>query len=194
MRRRMLIENREIEGIVYKLSSPVIFDGSNNIDTGLHLYQDYDDFTFFADIEFDANEQVGTVVSQPTIIACMHELNPWPGFALRYNPNVSGLSLIFGNSPETYEQTQSGLYRYKVCASVKNKRCESAYFKIGDAEPTKKNVQDTASQNNIEQAVLVLGSYRTPQGVYGRYWKGTIYKFVVYNRALTTDEINDLFQ
>lgn len=193
MRRRMLIENREIEGIVYKLSSPVIFDGSNNIDTGLHLYQDYDDFTFFADIEFDANEQVGTVGSQPTIIACMHELNPWPGFALRYNPGVSSLSLIFGSSPETYEQTQSGLYRYKVCVSVKNKRCESAYFKIGDAEPTKKNVQDNTSQNNIEQAVLVLGSYRTPQGVYGRYWKGTIYKFVVYNRALSEEDINKLF-
>lgn len=193
MRRRMLIENREIEGIVYKLSSPVIFDGSNNIDTGLHLYQDYDDFTFFADIEFDANEQVGTISSQPTIIACMHELRPWPGFTLRYNPDVSGLSLIFGSSPETYEQTQSGLYRYKVCVSVKNKRCESAYFKIGDAEPTKKNVRDNASQNNIEQAVLVLGSYRTPQGVYGRYWKGTIYKFVVYNRALSEEEINKLF-
>lgn len=193
MRRRMLIENREIEGIVYKLSSPVIFDGSNNIDTGLHLYQDYDDFTFFADIEFDANEQVGTVDSQSTIIACMHELNPWPGFTLRYNPDVSRLSLIFGSSPETYEQTQSGLYRYKVCVSVKNKRCESAYFKIGDAEPTKKNVQDNTSQNNIEQAVLVLGSYRTPQGVYGRYWKGTIYKFVVYNRALSEEEINKLF-
>lgn len=193
MRRRMMMKEYDIEDIIYKLSTPVIFNGSNNIDTGLHLYQDYDNFTFFVDIGYDASEQVGTIGSPPTIVSCMHEINPWPGFTIRHNPGKNGLSLIFGSSPETIERVQSGFYRYKVCFYVKDKRCESAYFKIGDAEPVKKNVTDSGSQVNIEQAVLVLGSYRTPQGAYGRYWKGTIYNLVVYNRALSEEEINKLF-
>ena len=93
----------DIEDIIYKLSTPVIFNGSNNIDTGLHLYQDYDNFTLFADIGYDASEQVSTSASQATIVACMHETSPWPGFTIRHNPERKALSIIFGISPETIE-------------------------------------------------------------------------------------------
>lgn len=193
MRRRMIKCKDSEDGSIYKLASPVIFDGSNNIDTGIHLYRDYDDFTFFTDIEFDPSEQIGSGSNPATIAACMYETNPWPGFTLRYNPATLGLSLVFGNSSETYERIKSGLNRCKICVSVKNKRCEGIYFKINDNELKKMNGHDTSSQNNIDKAVLVLGSYRTPQGTYGRYWRGTMHDFAAYNKTLSEEEIGKLF-
>lgn len=192
MRRRMIKCKDSEGGSIYKLSSPVIFDGSNNIDTGIHLYRDYADFTVFADFTFNKNNQIEFSYSGATIAACMYEINPWPGFTLRYIVD-SGLTLIFGDSPAYNVKIPDGLCNCKVCFSVKNKRCESAYFKIGDAEPEKKEVVDTSPQNNIEQAILTLGSYRTPDGAYGRYWIGTMHEFIVYNRTLSEDEINKLF-
>ena len=192
MRRRMIKCKDSEGGSIYRLSSPVIFDGSNNIDTGIHLYRDYDDFTFFTDIEFDTSEQVGSGNAMPTIVACMYELNPWPGFAFRYDPSSYQIEIVFGNSTAT-KMRIAGSNRCKVCVSVKNKRCEGIYFKIGDNELRKMDEYDTSSQNNIDKAVLVLGSYRPPQGTYGRYWRGTIYDFAVYDRALSEEEINGLF-
>ena len=52
----------------------------------------------------------------------------------------------------------------------------------------------TIFNENVKKATLLLGCYQDVNGTKGRFWKGTIYDFVVYNRALTTDEINDLFQ
>ena len=193
MRRRMMTAYETAEdGSIYRLSSSVTFDGSNNIDTGIHLYQDYADFTVFADFTFDKNNQIELSNSGATIAACMYETSPWPGFVLRYIVG-SGLTLIFGNSPASYVKISDGICNCKVCFSVKNKRYESAYFKIGDAEPEKREVVDASSQNNIEQAILTLGSYRTPDGAYGRYWVGTMHEFIVYNRTLSEDEINKLF-
>ena len=192
MRRRMINCKDSEGGSIYKLSSPVIFDGSNNIDTGIHLYRDYADFTVFADFTFNKNNQIEFSNAGATIATCMYERNPWPGFVLRYVVGMD-LALIFGNSTASYVKILDEFCNCKVCFSVKNKRYESAYFKIGDAEPEKKEVLDASSQNNIEQAILTLGSYRTPDGAYGRYWVGTMHEFIVYNRTLSEDEINKLF-
>ena len=40
---------------------------------------------------------------------------------------------------------------------------------------------------------ILLGAYRDSSDVKGRYWKGTINTFTVYDKVLTDEEVNALF-
>ena len=41
---------------------------------------------------------------------------------------------------------------------------------------------------------ILLGAYRDVSDVKGRYWKGTINSFTVYDKVLTDEEVNALFE
>ena len=46
------------------------------------------------------------------------------------------------------------------------------------------------SMTTTTSKTLILGAYQTSGGAKGRFWDGTFYQFVVYNSALTSDQIN----
>ena len=41
---------------------------------------------------------------------------------------------------------------------------------------------------------ILLGAYRNSSDVKGRYWEGTINRCTVYDRVLTDEEVNALFE
>lgn len=192
MRRRMMFPAKaQEEGIIYSLPGETVFDGTNNIDTGIYLYRDYSDFTLFADFTFTHSENIATQHAAKTIVTCMYEDAPWPGFVVRTYSWL--LSTVFGISTEISERIGANTVRYKVAFSVTNKRCNLFFYSI-DGEVIQKTANDSSSQTNIDKAVLVIGSYRTPQGTYGRYWKGTMHELTVYDRAFSEEELRAILE
>ena len=49
-------------------------------------------------------------------------------------------------------------------------------------------------RTNTFSNTILLGAYRDSRDVKGRYWKGTINSFTVYDRVLTDEEANALFE
>ena len=186
------------EGIIYSLPGETVFDGTNNIDTGIYLYRDYSDFTLFVDFTVNLDDITTTWPSvQETAITCMYEIEPWPGFVVRtvyvrsYRSKL--VQTIFGNSSEIIEPLTSDMSHCKVAFSVTNKRCKLFFYSI-DGEVIQKTANDSTSQSNIDKAVLTIGSYRTPQGTYGRYWKGTMHELTVYDRAFSEEELRAILE
>ena len=185
------------EGIIYSLPGETVFDGTNNIDTGIHLYRDYSYFTLFADFTVNLDDISADSREQATAVTCMYEASPWPGFVTRTayvaSQNSKSLQTIFGNSQEITEPLSSDMSHCKVAFSVTNKRCNLFFYSI-DGEVIKKTANDSASQNNIDKGVLTIGSYRTPDGEYGRYWKGTMHELTVYDRAFSEEELRAILE
>ena len=198
MRRRMMFPAKaQEEGIIYSLPGETVFDGTNNIDTGIYLYRDYSDFTLFANFTVNLDD-ISTVASvQATAVTCMYEADPWPGFVTRTayvdSQNSKSLQTIFGNSLEITEPLSSDMSHCKVAFSVTNKRCKLFFYSI-DGEAIQKTANDSSSQSNIDKGVLTIGSYRTLQGTYGRYWKGTMHELTVYDRAFSEEELRAILE
>lgn len=185
------------EGIIYSLPGETVFDGTNNIDTGIHLYRDYSDFTLFADFTVNLDDISNLASAQATLVTCMYETTPWPGFVVRTayvaSQNSKSVQTIFGNSTEIIEPLTSDMSHCKVAFSVTNERCKLFFYSI-DGEVIKKTANDSSSQTNIDKSVLTIGSYRTPQGTYGRYWKGTMHELTVYDRAFSEEELRAILE
>lgn len=201
LRRRMMMQSENSMmpegGIIYKLPEKTIFTGSNNIDTGIHLFRDYDSFTLFSEIEFDTNELINPVptdAENATIFTCMWEQKPWPGFSYRIR-NGYTTDIIFGDSsPIVLISGGKGKYKIKIAFTTNNKTVTKMLFKTNDEKyKTFSTVYQWENPGGIDNAVLILGSYKTTSGTYGRYFKGSINIFSLYDRAFSDEEIEKFF-
>lgn len=203
LRRRMMMTSVSHglpeNGLVYKLPEKTIFTGSNNIDTGVYIFRDYNSFTLFSDVEFNVDDQNIPSASMPsTIIACMWEAMPYPGFTYRIRKDSVGTyitDIIFGDKMFDIVPISKGKYRIKMAFSVENKTIKNIFYQVNgdDLKSSAFSYQFQAS-GTIERAVLTLGSYKQTSGAYGRYFIGEMNQFALYDNTFTETEIKKLFE
>ena len=175
------IEEGTDKTILYRLAEPTTFDGTSNyIDTGVKLFDAQKDFTILLDAT------PNTSSSMATILHCMHEVSPYNGLLL----DISNGSYRVGFSNDRIGLGAIGLTsRFKVSVS---------YFGVDGKIAVKAKATDS-SQIDVDKTAdyqwayieetTILGAYQNASGTKGRYWKGTIHDFKVYNRVLTDNEI-----
>lgn len=195
MRRRMMMRQDTQTDILYKIPVPTEFDGVDDyIDTGIKLFNVADDWTiyFAADISHSA-EQTGNNIP---VFHCIYELSLWPGISFQGGNNKSYAGKYNGGNWSNLEITSGIETYYQGCVVCENKFVKHIYDKRSSAEGMRElPVNHTANFiENVKKASLLLGCYQDVNGTKGRFWKGTIYDFIVYDRALSENEANKLFQ
>lgn len=179
--------------ILYKIPVPTEFDGVDDyIDTGIKLFNVADDWTiyFAADISHSA-EQTGNNIP---VFHCIYEANPWPGIAFQGGNEKAYAGKYNGGDWTTRVVTRDETY-YQGCIVCENKFVKHIYDKQTSASEIRELTVNNAPafNENANKATLLLGCYQDSGGMKGRFWKGTFYNFIVYNRVLYEEEINKLF-
>ena len=173
----------------YAITEPRTFNGTSDyIDTGIKLFDTAKTFTIFIDYTSTA-----PLENQAVIFHCIHEASPYRGLCIMKNSNDASY-FIGGQSlgQNTYASNMPGNGKYLI--SFVNGVINNVVT-VDDSGNLVYSATDMASNNPYAQisANLLIGCYQTTSGTKGRYWPGTINKFGVWYKQLTSDEINKLF-
>ena len=174
----------------YAITEPRVFNGTSDyIDTGIKLFDTAKTFTIFVDY----TSNTPTPSNQATIFHCIHEEPPYRGLCLMKAQN-NGLYFIGGqvNTLPNYtsEMPAKGKYLISFVNGVINE-----IVTVDNSGNLVHSATDMASDNPYAQISenLLIGCYQDTSGTKGRYWSGTINKFGVWYKQLTSDEINKVF-
>lgn len=186
---------KETDNILYKLPVATDFNGIDDyIDTGIKLFDVSDDWTIYFAVDLTQGATQGT--NDIPVFHCIYEVNPWPGISLQ-----GGISKSYAGKYTGGNWSNITIYGgietyYQGCVVCENKFVKHIYDKRSSAEEMRKLVVNNTTNfiENVKKASLLLGCYQDVNGIKGRFWKGTIYDFIVYGRALSENEANKLFQ
>lgn len=195
MRRRAMMAEADKRDVLFKLRNTTDFDGIDDyVDTGIKLFDVADDWTIYFAVDLSQGAtQTGTNIP---VFHCVYEIAPWPGISFQGGNFKSYAGRYTGGNWSNTGVPVSGKTYYQGCVICKDKFVKYIYDKTSPTTEIRELIinNTTNFNENVKKATLLLGCYQDVNGTKGRFWKGTIYDFVVYNRALTIDEINDLFQ
>ena len=185
-----------VEGVLYNLASPTTFDGSNFIDTGVCARDTDKDLTIF--ISYNG-EVSSSRVDAACVMHAMLESTGYPGFAI----DVVYNNYRIGTSVDNYWLLDDAGHKIstidcsseqKVCIRITSgSNAISVKYKIEGKTASIKTIDGTMNTATFNNTIL-LGAYRDSSDVKGRYWKGTINSFTVYDRVLTDEEVSALFE
>lgn len=190
LRRRTIFKH---DDILYRLPQETIFNGINDcIDTGIKLY-DITNGTFT--IYFRADTSDGSNSSLDPVFYCVYEASPWPGICFQ---SMNGSSYYYAGCPDTSggytSDSISSSDNYQGCVVCENGIITKIKSKIGNQTINNLSIFSHSAHDSARLATLLLGCYETIDGTKGRFWKGTIFDFIVYNKVLNDEEINNLFK
>ena len=179
--------------ILYSLSAPTTFDGTNYIDTGVAPLATDAPFTIFVDWTHTGESEF--VGSRYVIMHCMTENAPYPGIILQYNNNgiVSeyrqGTNTISSNSTSALIENADlsrvkVAYRKDASGNITVARC---YNENGQIHKNTKQIDYVAVPEELR-----LGCYRSNVGGTGRFAKGIMNDCKIYNYALSDEQIEEL--
>jgi len=184
--------------VLYSLPSATTFNGkSTYIDTGLQLMKsEKSNIT----IVFDAidNHPVG---QSAVILHCMHENDPYPGICIQEWDDSGRLYAFDVNSNSASGIIRFQLHSTNIGVRVKvvmiidfTSKRSKVIANIGGTDYTRaaQLLSDVNDVNISENALL--GCYQDTSGTKGRYWKGTIYDFKIYDYAWTDTEAQAYLQ
>ena len=185
-----------VEGVLYNLESPATFDGSNFIDTGVCARDTDKDLTIF--ISYNG-EIVTPRHEQCSVMHAMLESNGYPGLSIdttledyyRIGTSVNNYWLVDdeGNRMKCTECSSE----QKICIRITSgSNTIKINYKIEGKNASVKTINGLMNTATFSNTIL-LGAYRDSSDVKGRYWKGTINSFTVYDKVLTDEEVNALF-
>lgn len=172
--------------VVYSLATPTTFNGTSDyIDTGIKLFDTAKDFTIYIDFADGTGNK-----NNNSVFHCIYEQPPYRGLCLNYGAVknayfLGGYDITKANKPYL-DNINTGKYLIEF----KNGVISRAFSSTG--ELTINNEARTNSPYSKHDKNLLLGCYQTTDGTKDRYWNGTINKFNVWLRTLTTEEINAL--
>ena len=175
----------------YAITEPRTFNGTSDyIDTGIKLFDTAKTFTIFVDY----TTVTPTANNQATIFHCLNEEPPYRGICLMEERNDD--SYFIGGQVNTQPNYTSnipsnGKYLISFVDGVINE-----IVTVVNSDDLVHSATDRGTENPYVQisANLLLGCYQDTSGTKGRYWSGTINKFGVWYKQLTSDEINKLFE
>ena len=173
---------------VYSLPSETTFTPSEGkfVDTGIKLFESVDTskptWTILYDIDFGSDIQ--SKADTYCAFHCMEETSPWNGLsAAIWAKGSFGLN-IYG--------TANDISGTKAVAGTRIKGgliISESSFSLSSTVSNKATTSIKNYSGNIDKT-LILGAYQTSTGTKGRFFNGTFHRFKVYNRVLTTEEIN----
>ena len=177
---------------VYDLDGPVTFNGTNYIDTGVAPLSTDEPFTILVDWSHTGESEF--VESKYVILHAMTENSPYPGIILQYNSTGIVSEYRQGTNTISYSSTaadidNSALQRAKIVYRKDNdgyvtiSRC---YNENGQVHTNKKQMDYVAVPEELR-----LGCYRSNVNGTGRFAKGILNECVVYNVALSDEQINE---
>lgn len=172
--------------VVYSLATPTTFNGTSDyIDTGIKLFDTAKDFTIYIDFADGTGNK-----NNNSVFHCIYEQPPYRGLCLNYGAVknayfLGGYDITKANKPYL-DNINTGKYLIEF----KNGVISRAFSSTG--ELTINNEARTNSPYSKHDKNLLLGCYQTTDGTKDKYWNGTINKFNVWLRTLTTEEINAL--
>lgn len=175
-------------GLLYYLPEETVFDGNSTfIDTGIKLFDTKKDFTIVCRGDF--TEKQNTSYSA-TPLHCLHEAGAYPGLNIQTPVMNVGTYQFNGNDEKGGKYTAdsnkmpSTSPSFVITASA-GVITNIAY--IQDGAPLFCEIQ-TNSYDAITET-MILGAYQDTSGTKGRFWKGTLYEFKVYDYEMTTSQI-----
>lgn len=175
----------EDETLVYSLTEETVFDPSAQkyIDTGVKLFESIEEkpsWTILMEVQYGENVDTSSTYC---LAHCMEESSPWPGLSIASWADGSlGVNVYGGKS------------QLSTMAKLKAQKRKLA-FKLEGTTGTRWNVDGgstTFTISNYNTAVdktLILGAYQTSDGEKGRYFDGTLSKFLVYKKAMSDEDI-----
>ena len=167
--------------LLYSLPEVATFDGVDDyIDTGVQLFDTAKDFTLLIRANLAETNTFGS--SGANLFHCVKETSNYPGLNLKYTAKQTATLNVCGTGFDT--QTTSGL-AVTVEQGVVSRVWIFGADGMSEVSATA-SMPFTAFTKN-----LLLGCYQNDAGAKGRYWKGTIYDFKVWNAVLTREEIEE---
>ena len=161
---------------VYTLAQATTFDGTNNIDTGIKLFDKDKAFTIYLNFNGEIPQSAGS-----TVFTAFDEASPYAGVKLA----VYGTYKLLGvNSTEVV----CGTADTNIHKLILTKDFGSTSVNVYYDTTTPKTVQCTGTH----EYTTILGSAVEQDSTIYRAWKGTINQFKIWFRTLTNDEINAL--
>lgn len=185
-----VVEDVPGETPVYKLATPKTFVPANMeyIDTGIRMFESIDpkpEYTILFEVQ--CGENVTAKSDTWVLMHCMEESEPWPGFTVQITGGYGGTGYLQAN-------IYGGVGTLKLLSAVKETKRKLA---VTISENTAvswqtKDYKITSEISNYNTTVnksLILGAYQTSDGTKGRFFDGTLYQCLVYNKKLTDEQI-----
>lgn len=185
-----------VEGVLYNLENPTTFDGSNFVDTGVCARDTDKDLTIF--ISYN-----GDLTSDPAASCVMHamlESSGYPGFGIdtvgnKYRVGTSSADYWLKDDSDKNISSTTCSSEQKICIRVTSgSSAINIKYKVEGLNASIKTLSNTMMGTNTFSNTILLGAYRSASDVKGRYWKGTINTFTVYDSVLTDEQVNALFE
>jgi hypothetical protein len=167
-------------GMLYNLPEPTTFNGTSDyIDTWIKLFDTAKDFTIVCTADFSA------LANNICLFHCMNEATPYPGLSVDGQSGVricytGAASLVTSISNKTTVSTLIIRYKAGVLDAIRYRDTSGAIVTVN---------HNTSAKYTAVNQNLLLGAYQTTAGVKGRYFKGTISSFTVYDSCMSDDEI-----
>ncbi len=173
---------------VYKLAQAAEFTPAKAqcIDTGIKLFESIDPkpaYTVLFEVQY--NESLAAKGDTYVLLHCMEESSPWPGLTVAVNKSGELQMSIYGYRKVLASRADliAGKRRFAVQFSDELAKVwgYDGSFLTGGSPIS----SYTAAVNKS----LLLGAYQTSDGEKGRYFDGTLYQCLVYNKALDSGKI-----
>lgn len=154
------------------------------IDTGLKLFENETPGNWTILFELQCGEALVAKSDTYVVAHCMEESSPWPGFTLQ----VSG-----SNMEGCYF---SGKGQLASISELKAAKCRLGVIFRGTNYIGGRDSGYALNWGNITgyttvDKTLILGAYQQIDGTKGRFFDGTLYQCIVYNSALTNDQLRE---
>lgn len=176
-------------GLLYKLPGEKTFNGTSDyIDTGVKLFDTAKDFTILVDCTMTP----GQAANYTPIFHCQHEVSPYYGLSLTQEGGsaqnfLTGGGAGNGNGYIGYTRFAQDGKRHRilitgkagVITNIRARNAENNFYKCDRQPNTYHAIQETC----------LLGCLQTTAGVKQRFWKGTMYDFRIWDRALSYKEV-----
>ena len=175
---------------VYKLAEATEFTPAKAqcIDTGIKMLSTIDpkpSYTILFEVQY--NESLAAQRDTYVLLHCMEESSPWPGFVVQVGSsgvlqcNMYGYQRVIDDRADLIANKRRFAIQF-YDSKVKGISYTGNYF------TGSKDTDYATDITNYTTAVgksLILGAYQQSDGTKGRFFDGTIYKCLVYDKALT---------
>lgn len=175
---------------VYKLAQATEFTPAKAqcIDTGVKLFESIDPkpaYTVLFEVQY--NESLAAKKDTYVLLHCMEESSPWPGFVVQVGSSGVLQCNVYGFQKFLDDRADLIANKRKFAIQFYNSKVKGISF-TGNYFTGSKDTGYASDITNYTTAVgksLILGAYQQSNGTKGRYFDGTIYQCLVYDKALT---------
>ena len=174
---------------VYKLAQATEFTPSKAlcIDTGIKMLSSIDpkpSYTILFEAQY--NSSLAAQGDTYVLLHCMEESTPWPGFIVQVGSsgvlqcNMYGFAKIFADRSSMIAGKRKFAIQFYT-DKIRGLSYTGNYFTTGNSDYSSDITNYTVAVNKN----LLIGCYQQSDGTKGRYFDGTIYQGLVYDKALT---------